>query len=251
MKRVIPSLTMYNGRLVKSSCFQGHSYIGDPINSVRIFSDLEADEICLFDIRQNQSTEIDFRYLEIISSESSIPLSYGGRIRSESDAARVIATGFERVVLNTSAYHDPALIAKTAELIGTQSTMVSIDYSERNGFKEVFVNGGQTSTGTDVFDWSLKCCALGAGQLMITSIDRDGSNREPDYSLYKRITSTVTVPIIASGGIGHSKTITKLFKSTDISGVAIGKLALLHNGECNSVVLSLPNGYLRHAHGAR
>jgi imidazole glycerol-phosphate synthase subunit HisF len=226
--RVIPCLQLINDSLVKTVKFDKYSYIGDPINTVRIFNELEVDELCFLDIRAtSQNREPDVKLLKSIADECFMPLSYGGGLKSFEICKRILSIGFEKVVINSQAYHQPGFIKQVSEHFGSQSVIGSID-AKKNiwGKYQVFVNNGKEKIAIDVVEWAQQMVAQGVGELLITSMDRDGTWEGYDTTLIKKITSVVDVPVIASGGAGSIAHMKDAIKIGNASALALGSMVV-------------------------
>ena len=226
--RVIPTLLLRDGSLVKTRRFGRFTYVGDPCNTVRIFNELEVDELTFLDItatREGRSPNLTL--LADIANECFMPLGYGGGIRSIDDARAVLKIGFEKVIINSYALDNPALIAQLADHFGSQAVIVSIDV-KRNflGKPKVFTRSGTMNTGRDPTDWATEVAALGAGEILLTSIDREGTWTGFDVALVKAIADAVTVPVVAHGGAGHLRHITEVVKVGRASAVALGSMVV-------------------------
>ena len=229
--RVIPCLQLIDDSLVKTVKFKDHGYIGDPINTVRIFNELEVDELCFLDIRAtSQKRKPNFEILEQIANECFMPLSYGGGIDSLETANTIFSIGFEKVVLNTAAINNPSLISEIAKEYGSQSVIVSIDV------KEVFFRGkkvisfnGKEKTKLDPVGWAQRVEELGAGEILLTSIDQEGTWEGYDIELIKSVTDSVNIPVIAHGGAGNLKHIKEAISKGNVSAVGLGSMVVYQN----------------------
>ena len=220
--RVIPCLQLVNDSLVKTVKFDNYGYIGDPVNTVRIFNELEVDELCFLDIRasvQNREPNIDL--LKQIADECFMPLSYGGGIRSFETAQKILSIGFEKVILNTQAYRQPDLVLKLSEYFGAQAIVASIDVKKNLlGKYHAFINDGTEKIPLNAVEWAQKLVSLGCGELLVTSIDKDGSWAGYDTDILKKITDAVTVPVIANGGAGNIQHIKEVVSRSNVSAVS-------------------------------
>lgn len=209
--RVITLLTMKNGRLVKSINFKNHKYIGDPINSVKIFNDKKCDEICLLDISHNKSN-IDYEILNKISKESFLPISYGGNIRDIKDAKKLINIGFEKLCFGFGSYNE-ILFSEISKEIGKQSITLIIDL-KKNHLNEytIHTKNGKFNTNIELLEFLNQISDFDIGQLVIQSIDKDGSRTGFDLNMLKLICNLkLDIPIIICGGITFDKTILNIF----------------------------------------
>ena len=200
--RIIPSLLLQKGGLVKSIRFKDYKYVGDPINAVKIFNDKEVDEILILDISATQEKRgPNFRQIREIASEAFMPLGYGGGITTLDEIRNLVASGVEKVVLNTSAFENPSLVREGAAYIGSQSIVVSIDVKKNFlGKYKVHVNNGSRNTGLDPVEFAQKMEAAGAGEIILNSIDKDGTFSGYDTGLIKMVCSQVNIPVVAIGG---------------------------------------------------
>lgn len=200
--RVIPSLLIQKGGLVKSVKFKDHKYVGDPINAVKIFNDKEVDELVLLDISATAEKRVpNLKYIIEIASEAFMPMAYGGGITTLEQIQSLIAGGIEKVVLNTVAFDNPALITQAAEFAGSQSVVVSMDVKKNLwGKYQVYVQNGTRSTKMDPVSYARKMETLGAGEIILMSIERDGSFEGYDLPLIKMVSEAVSIPVVAIGG---------------------------------------------------
>jgi cyclase len=229
--RVIPCLQLINESLVKTVKFKNHSYIGDPINTVRIFNELEVDELCFLDIRATvENRPPNFKILAEIADECFMPLAYGGGVKDAETAKKILSIGFEKIVLNTVAMTDPNVITQIAMHSGTQSVIGSIDIKKNIwGGLSVYTHDGTKKVNIDPIEYALKLERLGVGELLITSVDRDGTWSGFELDIIKSITSVVTVPVIANGGAGTVQHISDAVKIANASAVALGSMVVFQN----------------------
>lgn len=200
--RVIPSLLIHKGGLIKSVQFKDYKYVGDPINAVKIFNDKEVDEIAVIDIdasRENKAPDIS--KITEIASEAFMPMAYGGGITKVSQIKEILYNGIEKVIINKAAHTNPSLIAEAANLFGNQSVVVSIDVKKTflKGYR-VFTDNGKKNTGLSPVDFAITAQKLGAGEILLNSIDKDGTFSGYDTVLIEQITKALTIPVIALGG---------------------------------------------------
>jgi imidazole glycerol-phosphate synthase subunit HisF len=226
--RVIPCLQLIGDSLVKTIKFKNPSYIGDPINTVRIFNELEVDELCFLDIRASQENrEPPIKILQQISNECFMPLSYGGGLKDFDTAKRIMATGFEKLVVNTQAWRRVDLISKLSEHFGAQAVIGSIDVKKNLfGKYNVFINDGTEKIDMDLIDWAKKLEEAGAGEILITSMDRDGTWSGFDIELTRRVSDALSVPVIANGGAGSIEHIGEAVKKGNASAVCLGSMVV-------------------------
>ena len=205
-KRIIPCLDVDQGRVVKGVNFVGIRDAGDPVEIAKRYNDAGADEITFLDITaSHEQRDTTFRTVEQIASEVFIPLTVGGGVRSLDDIRRLLNAGADKVSINTAAITNPTLVADAAARFGSQCIVVAMDVkSTGQGSRyERFTHGGRRETGLEAVAWAEKMVALGAGELLLTSMDRDGTQDGYDLEITQRISAAVTVPVIASGGVGN------------------------------------------------
>jgi cyclase len=241
-KRVMPCLLLKKGRLVKTIKFEDPSYVGDPINAIRIYNEKEVDDLVVLDIGATvDGTPIPLALLGRFATECFMPLAYGGGIRTIDDVKQVLAIGAEKVVLNTSAVDNPALVTQASEMFGAQAVVVSIDVRKRMfGRYEVFTSGGKRKTGLDPVQHALAMQAAGAGELFVTSIDRDGTMSGYEVELIRRITGAVSIPVIACGGAGKLEHIAEVVRDGGASAAAAGSM-VVYQGPNRAVLISFPS----------
>jgi cyclase len=238
--RVIPCLLLRNGGLVKTVKFSGSTYVGDPINAVRIFNDKEVDEIVFLDIGATPAESgPNFSLLEDIASEAFMPFGYGGGVTTIEQVRRIFAIGVEKVVINSAAASNPALVSGAAELAGSSSVVVSID-AKRSwlGGYSVFVKSGKIDVRMDPVDYARRMADLGAGEILLNAIHRDGTMEGYDLELIQRVTAAVTIPVVAVGGAGRLGDLPKAVAS-GASAVAAGSLFVFH-GKHRAVLITYP-----------
>jgi len=226
--RVIPCLQLIDHSLVKTVKFGSYGYIGDPINTVRIFNELEVDELLFLDIRatvQNRGPNLNI--LEEIASECFMPLSFGGGLRDFNLVKRIFSIGFEKVILNSFAIENPEFVSKVAEHFGNQAVIGSIDIKKTLfGKYQVYSKDGTEKTKLDPVEWAQKLEDLGVGELLITSMDRDGTWEGFDIEITKRISETISIPLIANGGAGSMKHIGEVVKKGGADAISLGSMVV-------------------------
>lgn len=202
--RIIPCLDVDNGRVVKGINFVNLIDAGDPVKQAKFYSDNGADEITFLDITAtHERREAMIDIIERTANECLVPLTVGGGIRNIDDMKMFLSVGADKVSVNSSAIKDPKIITKGALKFGNQCIVVAIDAKKKGNSWEVYVNGGRISTGIDAIQWAKKVEKLGAGEILLTSMDRDGTKSGFDLNLTKEVSSSVSIPVIASGGIGE------------------------------------------------
>lgn len=226
--RIIPCLQLIKNSLVKTVKFNKPSYIGDPVNTVRIFNELEVDELCFLDIRAtSKNLRTNFNILEEIANECFMPLSFGGGLKDFETLKRIFAIGFEKVVINSFAIQQPQFITKVAEHFGNQAVIASIDIKKNIlGKYNIFSKNGIEKSKLDPVKWAINLQELGAGELLITSMDKDGTWEGYDINITKKITDAVSIPVIANGGAGSIQHIREAVKQGGASAVALGSMVV-------------------------
>ena len=224
--RVIPCLLLRNMGLVKTRRFKDAVYIGDPINAVRIFNDKEVDELVLLDINATpDGKRLPFDMLAKVASQCFMPLCYGGGVRTVEDMAQLYSIGIEKVALNSQAVKTPTLVRAAADRFGAQSVIVSIDVKKSYfGKYEVVTEGGRKGTGKDPVRWAAEMQAMGAGELFLNSVDRDGMMEGYDLELIRRVTAAVGIPVVACGGAGKLADLSSVVTAGGASAAAAGSL---------------------------
>jgi len=241
LPRVIPCLLIDKRRLVKTVRFGKAKYVGDPVNAVRIFNDKEVDEIAILDIAAARSrAQPDFEYVHQLASECFMPMAYGGGVSTTEDAQRLFAIGVEKVCINTAAMRDPELLATVADRFGAQSIVASIDV-KRNlfGGYSIYCRGGTSKVQSTVSGMVAWVETMGAGEILINSIDRDGMMSGYDLDLLRAVTARATVPVIACGGAGNLSDLGKAVTLGGASAVAAGSL-FVFSGPHKAVLITCP-----------
>ena len=239
-RRIIPCLLLENEKLVKTIKFKTPKYIGDPINAVKIYNDKEVDEIIFLDITATiKNTKPPFKLISEIANECFMPFAYGGGINNVEDMKKIFSLGVEKIIINSNAIKNPNIIKEAMELFGSQSIIVSID-AKKNwaGKYEVFSECGKKSTGLDPVEWSKKVEKLGAGEIFLTSIEKDGTMEGYDLDLIQKVANKVNIPVIACGGAGEIKDFSKAIKF-GASAVAAGSL-FVYQGKNMGVLINFP-----------
>ena len=214
--RLIPVLLLKNGLLVRSELFKTHQIIGNPINEVQRFNEWNVDEIIYLDISSEKRYDVrredhkvktmddPLTILEEVSKTCFIPLTWGGNIRTLDDMRQRFNKGADKITLNTAAVQNPDLVTQGARMFGNQAIVISIDVLRHpSGKTEVFINGGRESTDMKPEDWARQVEELGAGEILLQSIDRDGTGRGYDIDTIRSVASAVTIPVIACSGVGR------------------------------------------------
>jgi imidazole glycerol-phosphate synthase subunit HisF len=241
--RVIPCLLVHEGGLVKTVGFKSPKYVGDPINAVKIFNEKEADELVVMDIDATvNGVEPDYKMIANLAAECRMPLCYGGGVRTAEQAKRIISLGVEKVALSAAVINDPNLIRQIADEIGQQSVVVVLDVKKRLFSKEydVFTHNGKKNTKRDAVEVAKQVQALGAGEIVINSIDNDGEMKGYDLLLAHKIRQAVNIPITMLGGAGSLNDISALIKTCGVVGASAGSL-FVFKGVYKAVLINYPN----------
>ena len=202
--RIIPCLDVKNGRVVKGINFVDLKDAGDPVEQAKIYSDGGADEICFLDITaSNENRDTIYDVVEKTSKKCFVPLTVGGGVRSVDDINKLLNCGADKVSINTAAVQNPEVVVESSKKFGSQCIVVAIDAKKVSDNKwEVFTHGGRNKTGIDVIEFAKQVETNGAGEILLTSMDRDGTKSGYDTELLKIITDSTNIPVIASGGVG-------------------------------------------------
>ena len=241
--RIIPCLLVHKAGLVKTVGFKEPKYVGDPINAVKIFNEKEADELIILDIDATaNNAEPDYKMIANLAAESRMPLCYGGGVRSPEQAKRIIGLGVEKVAISSAAIKNADLISRIAEEIGRQSVVVVIDVKKRLLSKEydVWINNGKENTKLNALEFAARAAELGAGEIVINSIENDGKMKGYDVAFAARLREVVKIPITILGGAGSLDDMRELFKKCGIVGAAAGSL-FVFKGVYKAVLINYPN----------
>jgi len=229
-KRIIPCLDVKNGKVVKGINFVNLIDAGDPVEQARIYDEQGADEICFLDITaSNENRNIMLEVVKKTAKNISIPLTVGGGVRNLEDINKLLGSGADKVSINTSAVINEDLIKKSAKKFGSQCTVVAVDAKKANNKWEVFTHGGRKPTGKDVLKFVTKMESLGAGEILLTSMDRDGTKKGYDLDLTKKASTSLNIPVIASGGVGNLEHLYQGIKIGKASAVLAA--SIFHFGE--------------------
>ena len=229
--RIIPCLDVDAGRVVKGVRFRDLRDAGDPVELARHYDEQRADELVFLDIgASHQSREILIDVVERVSSQIFFPLTVGGGLRSTEDMRRVLHAGADKVAICTAALKNPELISEGARQFGSQCIVLSIDAKREDGSWCAFTQGGRNNSGVDAIEWARRGEELGAGEILLNSIDRDGTKEGYDLELTGRVADAVNIPVIASGGAGTQEQILEAVTRGRADAVLLA--SLLHYGEC-------------------
>ena len=240
--RVIPILLLRGEGLVKGVQFKDYKYVGDPMNAVKIFSTKEVDELLFLDIAATSENRcISIELVRKIADEAYMPFGVGGGIHTIKEIKDLLSAGAEKISLNTTAIENPALISDAASFSGSQSIVVSIDVKKNwKGDYIVYSHSGNKSTDLHPADWAKEVENLGAGEILINSIDRDGTMKGYDLKLIADVTSAVNIPVIACGGAGSVKDIVDAVQLAGASAAAAGSFFVFH-GPKRAVLINVPS----------
>ena len=230
-KRIIPCLDVRNGRVVKGVNFEGLSDVSSPVELAKYYSDNGADELVFYDITASfEERRLFTDILREVAEQIFIPLTVGGGINTVDDFDRVLKCGADKVSVNSGAIRNPDLIREAAELYGNQCVVISADVKRVGGVFHVFAKGGREDTGMEAIEWIKRCVKLGAGEVVVNSIDTDGVKKGFDIEMLKAVCEAVNVPVIASGGAGGINDFVELFR--EIPDIDAGLAAsIFHFGE--------------------
>ena len=239
--RVTPCLLLKNRGLVKTIKFKDPKYIGDPINAVKIFNEKEVDELILLDITATTEKKgLQIRLISEIASECFMPLCYGGGICSIDDIREIFKLGIEKVSINTCAVENPLFIKSAADAFGSQSIVVSIDVKkDLFGKYEIFTQSGKKNTKLDAIKFIKQMENMGAGEILINSIDREGTMQGYDIDLIKKVAESVSIPVIVCGGAGKIEDFEEAVKKGGASAVAAGSLFVFY-GPNRAILINFP-----------
>nr|WP_068892645.1 AglZ/HisF2 family acetamidino modification protein [Pedobacter panaciterrae] len=241
--RLIPILLIQDGGLVKGVNFKKHVYVGDPVNVVKIFNEKEVDEIAILDISCTvENRDPNYELISEITSEAFMPLSYGGGLKSIEQVRKIFHSGVEKVIFNTSAYLNPNLIKETAKEFGSSSTVVSIDVKTSGFFKstkKVFIQNSRKQIELTPLEYSKMLVDLGAGEIILTSVDHEGLMAGYDNDLIEEITSNLEIPVVANGGAGNMDHF-KQALNHGASAVAAGSF-FVFQGTHKAVLITYPS----------
>jgi imidazole glycerol-phosphate synthase subunit HisF len=228
--RIIPCLDVKNGRVVKGINFVGLKDAGDPVEQAKIYSEGGADEICFLDITaSNENRDTIFDVVRETSKKCFVPLTVGGGVRSVEDIRKLLNCGADKVSINTAAVQNPDVVIQSSKKFGSQCIVVAIDAKKNDNKWEIYTHGGRTSTGIDAVEFASNMERNGAGELLITSMDRDGTQIGYDIDLMSMISSRVNIPVIASGGVGELEHLVEGIKNGKASAVLAA--SIFHYGK--------------------
>ncbi|MBA4408494.1 MAG: imidazole glycerol phosphate synthase subunit HisF [Odoribacter sp.] len=240
--RIIPCLLVHNKGLVKTTKFKDPKYVGDPINAVKIFNEKEVDELIVVDIdASREGKEPDYKMIENLAAECRMPFCYGGGIKTLGQAQRIFSLGVEKIAISSVAIENPKIISEMAERVGNQSVVVVLDVKKKtlSSKYELYIHNGTKSTGIDPIQFAIEMQKLGAGEIVINSIDHDGVMKGYDMNLINKIREVISIPITVMGGAGTLEDIGGVIQQHGIIGVAAGSL-FVFKGKYRAVLISYP-----------
>lgn len=240
--RIIPSLLIQDNGLVKTVNFKNPKYVGDPINAVKIFNEKEVDELAIFDIDATvKALEPNYSLIERIANQSRMPLCYGGGVKTVEQAQKIFGLGIEKIALSSAVLNNPQLITQIADRVGSQSVIVVLDVKKKLlGGYEVYSHNGKKATGINPFNFIEEAQKLGAGEIVINSIDQDGIMKGFDMTLIEKARERSSLPMTVLGGASNLDDIKKVINKHKIIGVAAGSL-FVFKGKYKAVLINYPN----------
>lgn len=238
--RIIPTLLIDEGNLVKTKQFKNPNYLGDPINAIKIFNEKYVDEVCVLDISVSQNGKSpNMKLLEEMASEAFMPLSYGGGITNIEQMKKIFSLGFEKIVMNTILVNDFESVEKAVSYFGSQSIVASIDYKLKWGKERCYINDGTQKTGYSPVDLAKHAERLGVGEVLLYSMERDGTKRGYDIKTVLQVVEELNIPVIACGGAGSISDIRECLEKTGAHAVAAGSL-FVYFGSRDAVLINFP-----------
>lgn len=237
--RIIPTLLLEDGNLVKTKGFKEPNYLGDPINAIKIFNEKGVDELCILDITASKNnTEPNYELLLDMTTESFMPLAYGGGIRNIDQMKKIFRMGFEKIIVNSAFIENEEVIKQASSYFGSQSVVISVDYKATLLGPRCFSKGGSIKTGLSPIDMAMRAEKAGAGEVLLYSIDRDGKRKGYDLSTIEQVSSKVKVPVIACGGAKDIRDFDEALK-VGASAVAAGSM-FVYYGKRDAVLINYP-----------
>jgi cyclase len=242
--RILPTLLLRGQGLVKGVNFKDYKYVGDPINAVKIFNDKRVDELMFLDINAtNDKKKLSLELIQKIADECFMPFGVGGGIENVDEAREILSAGAEKISINTAAVKNPKLITEIADVFGKQSVVVSIDVKTVGWLskkKRVMICSGKQKTDLDPVEWAKKVESMGAGEILLNSVDRDGTMSGYDLELIKSVVDEVNIPVIAGGGAGSIQDLSDGIHIGGAQAVSAGSLFVFH-GRRRAVLINFPS----------
>jgi cyclase len=238
--RIIPCLLIKNGGLVKTVNFKNEKYVGDPINVVKILNEKEVDELIILDIScTKEKRDINFKLLENIASECRMPLCYGGGVNNISQVNKLVNMGVEKIAINSSLFTDIEFVKQCVNIVGTQSIVAILDVRKKNGKYFIYTHNGTSNTNLDLFEYSVIISKLGIGELVVNSIDLDGTLLGYDFEIVDKIKKVLNIPFTVLGGASSHDNIKELFQKHGNVGAGVGSL-FVFKGIYKAVLVNYP-----------
>ena len=245
--RLIPVLLVHEKKLQKSVKFTDWTYVGDVLNTVKIFNDKDVDEIVILNTDGNApDSSSNLEMLTTIAQECFMPIAYGGGIRTIEEVRRVISTGIDKIIVNNAFLDNPRIIAEMAKVVGSSSVVVSLDVIIKDGDYRVFDNRLRVATSRELYEQIRLAEEYGAGEVLIQSVDRDGTRSEPDYELVEKLASVISVPLVYAGGVSSLDDAAKLW-GLGVDGVAAGSW-FIFRGRLRAVMVNYPDRNMINSH---
>ena len=240
-KRIIPCLDIKNAKVVKGTNFVDLEDVGDPVDFAKMYEQQCADEVVFLDITASyEERDIIKDIIEKGAEKLSVPLTVGGGIKTIEDFREILKCGADKVSINSAAVKNPLLISEASKEFGSQCVVVAIDAKkDMFGKYQVYIKGGRENTGIDLIKWAKKCEELGAGEILLTSMDADGTKKGYDIPMVKAVVENVNIPVIASGGCGSIEDIIEVFKKTDCDAALVASLFHYNQATIEQVKLDL------------
>jgi len=240
--RIIPCLLIHNKGLIKTVKFKDPKYVGDPINAVKIFNEKEVDELIVLDIDATvENREPDYKMIENLANECRMPLCYGGGIKTASQAQRILSLGVEKVAISSAVFNNPELVKEISTEVGSQSIVIIFDVKKKLfGGYDVYTHNAKNKIKQDLLVFVERVQNLGAGEIVINSIDNDGLMKGYDIDLIEKIKRRLDIPITVLGGAGELKDISQVIDKFGIIGCAAGSL-FVFKGKYKAVLINYPN----------
>ena len=240
--RVIPCLLVHRKGLYKTVKFKDPKYVGDPINAVRIFNEKESDELMVVDIDASvQGNEPDYKLIEKLAAECRMPLAYGGGVKNIDEARKLFALGVEKITLSSAAHDTPELITEMANQVGAQSVVVVIDYKKKMlGGYDMYSHNGKKKRPGNIFQFAERMEKLGAGEIVLNSIDRDGTMTGFDVEMANKMRESISIPLTILGGAGSTDHIKELISEQPVVGASAGSL-FVFKGPYRAVLINYPS----------
>jgi cyclase len=239
--RIIPCLLLHNNGLVKTVQFKNPKYVGDPINTVRIFNEKEVDELMIIDIDASvKNIEPDYKLIEKLARECRMPLCYGGGVKTLEQANKIFTLGVEKIAISSVVLSNPEIVTAIADRVGSQSVVVVLDIKKTSEGYEIYTHNGIKSTRKNAIELASEMQRLGAGEIVINAIDQDGMMNGYDFELIRTIRKIIHIPLTVLGGAGTLTDISDLIKEHGIIGASAGSL-FVFKGIYRAVLINYPN----------